>query len=329
MGTPLSFVVLSWINAWAASAFSARRIRGDDAVGWASTDLELRSQYLEYRAAIAAVGGRANDAKTFISQDAFTFCETIALAHPARRRMAVFRVPSIPGPGIEAPSSLEIGLSRKWQRRAERVVRARFPWVVKDPRLHIPVEFGGFGYLGKGLDVPVPVRKRLAAAVSRRDQADSFAYFGKKAFRERGAFPRPFAPAPVLGKEFMRIEATHTRVVARDNVPQTGRRWQVPARWLAGEVAHRALAQYVAVYGATRRQGVGGRPERTRARPFRKCKDTWSTCRPLGRHTGVASLARLAAFYRDQSWEVSENFVTTNRRRPAVFSIREGTEPVE
>jgi len=51
MGTPLSFVVLSWVNSWATDAFSASVTHGDDAVGLST--VEASEQSLDYALAVA------------------------------------------------------------------------------------------------------------------------------------------------------------------------------------------------------------------------------------------------------------------------------------
>jgi len=76
MGTPLSFVVLSWVNAWAVGKFGRSLTHGDDAVGRhriGSDALHIYSDRVE------SVGAQLNRTKTFRADHSWTACEILAL----------------------------------------------------------------------------------------------------------------------------------------------------------------------------------------------------------------------------------------------------------
>jgi hypothetical protein len=200
MGTPLSFVVLSWVNAWATSAFERSLHHGDDAVGRyrvkAGVSFELTDLGL-YGTRIASVGAALNRAKTFLADHSWTACERLALPGEDDEGMVVFKPPSIPDPALRTPVVADMHLEPVYMNRMERVMKTRFPWLCRDPRLHLPVSVGGLGYTGRGLACSVAVRTRLARLVSTHVddggvEGVALALLSKKPFREEGLFPRPF-----------------------------------------------------------------------------------------------------------------------------------------
>lgn len=198
MGTPLSFPVLSWVNAWASQAFDSYVTHGDDGVGVVTHDFQLD----EYETAITAVGGEVNRTKTFIGPN-WTACEIFGrLGQYGTRVSGMHRPPPIPSSEIKAPI-VAPPCDGIYLRRLERVMRTRFPWASRDPRMRLPAAVGGLGYTGRGLSVGVKLRKKLAAACSRVSTLEDFETLcGGRAFRDRGFYPRPFLPRPTDRRGF-------------------------------------------------------------------------------------------------------------------------------
>jgi hypothetical protein len=291
MGTPLSFVVLSWINAFATEAFTASVTHGDDAVGYALDPQQIE----DYRAVIADMGASVNLTKTFRSQRCFTLCERFYVLRGTTERSPVaFCPPPCPPPGSREP---QVASGDQWPlylRRAERVQKALFPWCSRSPSLRLPTCVGGYGYTGRGLKVSRAVRVRLSAACSRNVPELALEVLERQDFREEGLFPRPLVPRPRDAAGYHRFRKGLLADSSFSVGPATGSESDVPFRdfvaWREGEV----LRTYLSRGGAVRRVGAGGRPERTKRRALFRKSDL-PHCRPLSVAGGVGSLERLAA----------------------------------
>jgi hypothetical protein len=200
MGTPLSFVVLSWTNGWSTSVFDKKLTHGDDAVGWSKSKVStdnpsignVGSQLRLYSNRVKSMGQSLNKTKTFSSRSSFTACEKLVLpANDANdNRMVVADIPSIASVELKAPPACR-ALESVMQRREERIAVTRFPWLTRMAETHLPVSIGGFGYVGRGLAVGRSLRIRLAALVSRAPTLEQAKGLNsKKPFREMGLYPR-------------------------------------------------------------------------------------------------------------------------------------------
>lgn len=283
MGTPLSFVVLSWVNAFATNAFTAARIHGDDAVGLAMDFNES----IDYSDVIADLGASLNLTKTFVTPSNWTMCEILGLARQGNGRTGtLFVAPPCPAPGLRAPVPAESRCSDLFLRRQERVMKALFPYVVKDPRLHLPTSVGGLGYTGRGLNVSRSVRQHLGSLVSRGPNITiAKGMTAKRTFREEGLFPRPIISVP---KQPWKVKRELDSLMSDDGV----------------EVSMEALTIFEnrlveSTYRLTcgddfRRKRDSGRPERAKGKAlFKRLKGKYT--RPLGRgKRGILSLEKFA-----------------------------------
>jgi len=292
MGTPLSFVVLSWINAWACQGFSNVATHGDDAVGLANSYHEVD----DYNLAVSSIGASLNMTKTFVSRTRATMCEFAILpsARTSKGTVVPFYPPSCPGPGVRAPWAADPRVPNRYLRRAERVVRAFFPWSVRDPRVRLPLEVGGLGYTGRGLAVSKAVRCRLAAACSRGSDVElSAALSAKRPFREEGLYPKSMVRVPLRPKSFYKA----CRAVDRSedfHLKPAGQGVSVPLSKVIAAKARQAEELYTFLGGKTKRVVDKGRPAKTKTSTLFRTPQVPSI-RPLSKANGVWALKRLAS----------------------------------
>jgi len=287
MGTPLSFIVLSWVNAWATSAFERSVTHGDDAVGysWGPHGLE------EYSTCIAAVGSAVNLLKTFVSQRSFTLCERHYVLQGTMNTTAVaFCPPPCPPPGVSQPLSASDDQWKLYLRRAERVQKTLFPWS-SNTVLRLPQSVGGLGYTGRGLKVPRKARIRLAAACSRDLPELAKEVLEKRQYREEGLFPKPQRVVPRNSRAFYTFRKIYLtmgrfRDVGHDCYEDTVLFSDLVA-FREGEILN-----YYLLRGGRIRQGEArGRPERTKRRALFRSKVV--NCAPLTVSHGLLALERL------------------------------------
>lgn len=307
MGTPLSFVVLSWVNAWATSAFGRSIHHGDDAVGRytpGSSELDLYSER------VSSVGASLNRTKTYRAEHSWTACEVLALPRVYNEdEMSLFFPPSIPPPALRAPVEADQRLENLWLRRMERVMKSRFPWIVKDPRLHLPVQVGGLGYTGRGLAVGVSVRQRLGALVSRGPSAVIAAdLIGKKPFREVGLYPRPLCRVVRPGSYWKAVRSSEQWFPAGGDT-------HVPLESLLSFKSCLIEDEIRLAEGDKfKRKRVAGRPDRTgRSAVFRRM--TAAPCAPLSRRYGCRSLIHWAKLSRESMVAVDQDIASEIRER--------------
>lgn len=304
MGTPLSFVVLSWVSAWTVRALADGRVHGDDAVG-VVTDPQFVD---EYEVAVESTGASLNRLKSYMSANRFTFCETwgIRTRNPRTKKdngFNVFVPPPCPPPGIKAPLVAESRTSSLYLKRQERVMRTLFPWIANDPRLNLPVEIGGLGYTGRGLAVSKAVRRRLAMALSKgvAEYAAASALCGKKPFREGGLFPRLLVQQPKEGKLWWKaVKAVAPIAFRGDDLLKV----EVPLPELVTWQSSMSEKIYYALGGSVRtvKKSVG-RPDRTRGKVFRGGKAP--AIRPLSRKYGVDALVRFVNKVKNQPVKIN------------------------
>jgi hypothetical protein len=294
-------VVLSWINAWATSAFTTARTHGDDAVGTFSEDYELE----EYESAIAAVGASVNRKKTFISPSAWTMCEVASWPRRSKLGNAVFVPPPCPPPGCKAPVAAESRCGNRFLRRQERVMKTLYPWVSRDPRLRLPVEVGGLGYTGRGLAVPRSVRLRLGTLVSRGvDHAIAASLTSKRPFREAGLYPRALVPEPSKPRSFNAAR----RLVAQDPLVDPVNGVPVPLEDLKIFEAQLIEDQYRLLEGDKfKRYRNTGRPERSKTKALFRPLIPARLAPALSVRHGCGSLRRWAATLRKVEVRVFED----------------------
>lgn len=308
MGTPLSFVVLSWVNAWCTHAFTRARIHGDDAVGVAYAAFEA----VEYRDAVQAVGASVNMRKTFTSSSAWTMCEVAAWPRSKQRfGRAVFVPPPCPPPGLCAPVAAESRCGNRFLRRQERVMKTLFPWCARDPRLRLPVEVGGLGYTGRGLAVPASVRRRLGALVSRGVEPGVRGVVSKAPFREAGLYPRPLIPVPSQPRQYHLARKLVAQEPLEDpcGVPVSLREFVIYQATLV-ESQYRLL-----VGDKFKRRRDAGRPERTKTKALFKPPTVPLRVKPLSVSHGVGSLRRWASKLASSEVRVFEDVALEIRGR--------------
>lgn len=289
MGTPLSFVVLSWVNAWASQAFDSARHHGDDCAGRSSLS-DSTEQLKDYSIAVGAVGAELNHQKTFTSSS-WTMCEVLSVpTKKTKSGMVVFVAPPCPPPGLKAPVAAESRCGSRYLKRQERVMKTLFPWVIKDARLRLPVEIGGLGYLGRGLNCSKGLRARLGALVSREPTvALSTKLQAKAPFREAGLYPRPWVQS-VEPREYWAAK----RAVASWGpfTSETGE--TVPLRSLVifeSMLVESELRSQKE--GQIRRRRDGGRPERTKSGAVFRSLGV-RPAKPLTKFGGIAALKKWA-----------------------------------
>jgi hypothetical protein len=225
MGTPLSFIVLSWINGLCMSPFDGSRTHGDDAVGvcrkaseWFYGSTKLDGQIADYKSAIDQMGASVNVDKTFISSYGWTMCEVFGLdvnnvevANPK-----VFYAPPCISPDSNSPPSVERRTPDEYKNRMERAVVTKFKYIRGDPRLHIPEELGGLGYTQRGLKISEVNRKRLAYMVSLgADHYIKSGIIGKDPFVKETWYPQSLSIAPRKPKTYWRIYQKATDYMAK------------------------------------------------------------------------------------------------------------------
>jgi len=309
MGTPLSFIVLSWVSAWAVGKFSRSLTHGDDAVG----RHRIGSDALDtYASRVASVGALLNKGKTFRADHSWTACEILALPRGnCEDRMTLFIPPSIPPPGLRAPVEADPRLENLWLRRMERVIKSRFPWIKCDPRLHIPVEAGGLGYTGRGLAVGRALRSRLGALVSRGPNAEvGAALIGKKPFREVGLFPRPLVRVPKPRAYWKAAKA-----VDQELAPLGADLVSVPLESFESFKCQLVENELRLSEGEKfRRKRVAGRPDSNkRSAVFRRL--SVKPAKPLTRFGGLASLKRWALACKNVRVTVDQDIASEIRER--------------
>jgi len=296
MGTPLSFVCLSWVNSWATSCFDKRFTHGDDAVGRsrkASCGGNPTAQLAEYRDRVASVGAELNRGKTFRANHSWTACEVLAHPEGQTSRMVVTIPPTIPPVSLKAPLPAPEGVDKIYLRRMERLMVTRFPWLIQDARTHLPCGLGGLGYTGRGLSVGTALRRRLGALVSREpNEQDARRIHAKTPFREAGLYPRPLArvvPSPVRLKAMRNVASYGLTTVPEGEEPSRVSAVQFAAfenclvedevRLICGEKYSR--------------KRVAGRPARTQGgAAFKKLSGKVALARPLSKSWGLQALAR-------------------------------------
>jgi hypothetical protein len=271
------------------------KVHGDDAVGIVVDPLCVD----DYSTAVEFTGASLNMTKSFISARCFTFCETWATQCHTRNRnkegVVVFVPPPCPAPGLKAPVAAEQRSTPLYLKRQERVMKTLFPWIVKDPRVRLPVEIGGLGYTGRGLAVSNSVRRRLAYALSKGvpDMATAEMLVGKRPFREGGLYPRTLVPVaknpPLLYKAMAMVDKIPYRIDSGIEVPLH----QVTA-WKA-ELSERIFSS---LGGQTTKVKVSGRPERTRGKIFKGTSAP--RIRPLSRSGGVGAIRKFVLRVRNQ-----------------------------
>jgi len=319
MGTPLSFVVLSWVNAWASQAFSSSRHHGDDGVGRSPVGADAFSdesafQLTDYDCAVSAIGGSLNRPKTFRSSTSWTMCEVLGVrTRENESGMAVFVAPPCPAPGLKAPVLAESRCGNRYLKRQERVMKTLFPWLVKDPRLHLPAEIGGLGYLGRGLAVSRGLRARLGALVSRDPTFEQASGLNCKApFREGGLYPRPLVRA-YRPQEYWQATKLVQQEMSTIRDPD-GERVTVAQLAIYGSMLTEQELRFIQDGKKVRRRRDGGRPERTRTTTvFRSLK--LLPARRLSRWGGIGSLRKWAAKAKALTVTVVEDVASEIRDR--------------
>jgi hypothetical protein len=311
MGTPLSFVVLSWVNAWATSVFERALHHGDDAVGRAKKG-EGNLELLAYGQRIASVGASLNRSKTFRADHSWTACEILALPGEWNEdQMVAYVPPSCPPPGLRAPLEADPRLDNLGLRRQERVMRALFPWICRDARLHLPVSVGGLGFTGRGLAVGIALRRRLGALVSRGPSAVVAAdLIGKKPFREMGLYARPLV-REVRDATFWRA----SKLVDTFFPAQVADPASVPLESLLSFKSCLIEDEIRLMEGEKfKRKRVARRPDRTRSSAvFRRLKV--KPAKALSRRFGCLALDRWAQQSKDCRVTVEQDIASEIRER--------------
>jgi hypothetical protein len=191
-------------------------------------------------------------------------------------------------------------------RRQERVVRTLFPWVVQDPRLHLPLEAGGLGYTGRGLAVSVGLRCRFAKLLSRGLSKDiGTRLAGKRAFREECLFPRPLISAPSDIKEWYIHEKRFSWVDLSDVDGEAEVKLSDLVAWKQA-VIERA---FIAYGGKSRRVRDAGRPARTKREAlFGRRLPAPTNVNPLSKgQGGVQAVRRFSIACREQPIRVTRD----------------------
>jgi hypothetical protein len=311
MGTPLSFVVLSWINAFATEAFTASVTHGDDAVGYSLSSEELD----EYEMAIVDMGGSVNRLKTYASSRGSTLCER-AYVHQgtAKGRSVAFCPPPCPPPGIKVPTAAAADQWPLYLRRAERVQKTLFPWLTNSAAARLPTCVGGLGYTGRGLKVSRRVRCTLGAACSTNVDRLVAEVLEKRTFREEGLFPRPVQPAPRHSGRYYRFRSGFLADSKWKSVGDP--MWQESVAYadLVGFREGECLRAFLLAGGRMRRVKGAGRPEKTKRRALFRVRAP-PNCAPLSVSGGVAALVRLSERLRAQRVRVRPDVASMIRGR--------------
>jgi len=291
MGTPLSFVVLSWINAWATEAFERSITHGDDACGYSPFGSYAVEEYSE---CIAAVGASVNRLKTYVSSYGFTLCERYYVLRDTKKHTTVaFCPPPCPPPGVTQPMPASDDMWKSFARRAERVQKTLFPWC-PNTSLRLPQSVGGYGYHGRGLKVPKHARTRLAAACSRDLAVLAKEVLERRQYREEGLFPRPLRAVPRNSRAFNQFRAIYLKMGRFRDVGDEKYETTVLFRDLVPFREGEIFAYFALRGGRLRRGEAKGRPERTKRRALFRTKVP-PNCKPLTVTHGYKALERLAA----------------------------------
>jgi hypothetical protein len=297
MGTPLSFIVLSWVNAFCLEGFTTSFHHGDDAVGFTPAGnpaISWDSQFNDYVERVRATGADVNLKKTFKSDHSWTACEVLKRTGKTIDGMAVFIPPPCAAPGIKAPTVAESRTPRLYLKRQERVMRTLFPWIVKDPRVNLPTCIAGLGYTGRGLCVSRTVRARLGALVSRGPTIElAMSLTAKKPFREMGLFPKSLVPAPKHQKAYWKArKSASAEIEPLLNAPDA--KELVPIKDVSIFIETLAEGEYRMMKGDTFKMVKdSGRPARTKTGMFTKVKNV-KLAKPLSRSHGLSALTKFA-----------------------------------
>jgi len=268
-----------------------------------------------YADRVESVGASLNVRKTFKADHYWTACEV--LARPKERSkggMALYFPPSVPPSVLRAPVGADLRLDNLGLRRMERVMRARFPWIVKDPRLHLPVQVGGLGYTGRGLSVSRGLRARLGALVSRGPSAVvATDLIGTKPFREAGLYPQPLVRVVEPASYWKAQRAISVWF-------QPGGSATVPLEALLSFKSCLIEDEIRLSEGERfKRKRAADRPDRTRrSAVFRRMGVR--PAKPLSRSGGVSALIRWAKLSRESLVTVDQDIASEIRERiPAPF----------
>lgn len=292
MGTPLSFVILSWTSSWSTAAFRRRLTHGDDAVGserrttWGGNPSRCLSVYADRT---ASVGTSLNRQKTFRANQSWTACEVFCRPEDLTDRMVVVIPPSVPPATLRAPLAADPTLTGSFLRRAERVMTTRFPWLTRDARVHLPVSIGGLGYMGRGLAVGRALRVKLGSLVSREPKPeDALAILSKKPFREVGLYPRPLTCVFKPADHWKAVKAVSSYGIRK---PPVGEGMQVTAEQLSSFESVLVEDELRIQAGDTfRRKRASDRPTRTKRSKVFKPLRVKRLAKPLSREFGGQSL---------------------------------------
>jgi len=311
MGTPLSFVVLSWINAFATEAFTASVTHGDDAVGYSLCSEELD----EYEAAIVDMGGSVNRLKTYASSRGFTLCERVYVHQDtAKGRPVAFCPPPCPPPGIKVPTAAAADQWPLYLRRAERVQKTLFPWLTNSASARLPTCVGGLGFTGRGLKVSRRVRTTLGAACSTNVERLVVDVLEKRTFREKGLFPRLVQQAPRHSGSYYRFRSFFLLDSKWMTIGNHEWKDSVAYADLVGFREGECLRAFSLAGGPMRRVKGAGRPEKTKRRALFRVKPI-PRCAPLSVKGGVGALIRLSERLRAQRVRVRPDIASMIRGR--------------
>jgi hypothetical protein len=241
-------------------------------------------------------------------------CEVLGAPSASGSGRAVFVPPPCPVPGACLPSVADPRLGRRYVRRSERVQRTLFPRLRL--RLCLPAEFGGYGYTGRGLALPVSMRKRLALLVSRGlNPSDAERWLGKVPFQEAGLFARPLVQGVPRPGVFYRLRKRLP--VVQDYLDPLGSR-KLLLRDLVSSVEELSEHVYRHVHGyeGPRKIVRAGHAKTRRTKPRALFKGTLNeSVRPLTRSHGLASLRRLAEVFASTPVRVRDDIPAMIRGR--------------
>ncbi|QJT93769.1 RNA-dependent RNA polymerase [Erysiphe necator associated narnavirus 37] len=308
MGTPLSFVVLSWVNAFATSAFTASVTHGDDAVGYSENSFEFE----EYRDCIEAMGASVNLSKTYVSEHSFTLCERMYVPRRKQRKSLAFCPPSCPVPGGRVPTSAQAELEPHFLNRSERVQKTLFPWITRNPAVRLPTSVGGLGYTGRGLRVSLSVRTRLAAACSRDVKLLAEEALERSTFRGEGLFPRSLVPSPRRSAAYFRMRSL---LIKGDRRLRMGDEIDQERVLLSDFIVYRErsiVRSYLTMGGKMGQAKSVGKPEKMRARALFS-KSAPKNVKPLSVAHGLKALEKLSVRILSQEVRVRKDVASEIR----------------
>jgi hypothetical protein len=198
--------------------------------------------------------------------------------------------------------------------RMERVMVTRFPYLIQDARLHLPVSVGGLGYTGRGLAVGRALRVRLGSLVSRRPEPeDALAILSKKPFREAGIYPRPIAIAPKPIEHWRAVRSVASYGIRN---PPVGEGAVVTAEQLSSFESVLVEDEIrLAAGGRFRRKRDSGRPTRTkRSRVFKPLR-VKRLAAPLSKEFGCKALDAWASRCRALPITLDQDIASEIRER--------------